>query len=120
MHYSPPFFITQTGLVIQSVKTVFSSISGISERICRLAKIRSSLVANNARRVFLSDSQRGRSQLVLGLSNEVDAAFFGLLWIQSFLKRVTTCELAHCEDAIEYPSVFFCDSMSRYFVEYPK
>jgi hypothetical protein len=54
---------------------IFSPISGISERICRLAKIRSSFVANDAHGVFLSDSQRGRSQLALGLSNEVDAPF---------------------------------------------
>jgi hypothetical protein len=67
--------------VIQFVNTFFSAISGISEKICRIAKIRSSLVVNDVSRSFLSDNQRGRNHLVLGLGGKVDAALFGLLRI---------------------------------------
>jgi hypothetical protein len=37
----------------------------------------------------------------------MDAALFALLRIQSFLKKVANCELVHCQDAREYPSMFF-------------
>jgi hypothetical protein len=66
-----------------------------------------------SREVFLSDNQRGRSHLVLGLGSNVDTALFGLLRIQSALKKVENCELVHF-------SMFFCRSMSRWFAGDPK
>jgi hypothetical protein len=75
------------------VNTFFSAISGISEKICRIAKIGSSLVVNDAYRVLFSDNQRERSHLMLDFSDKVDKALFGLLRIQSFLKKVAECEL---------------------------
>jgi hypothetical protein len=49
------------------------------------------------REVFLSDNQRGRSRLVLGLGYTVDAALLGLLRIHYFLKRVANYELVHSQ-----------------------
>jgi hypothetical protein len=60
-----------------------------------------------ARTVFLSDKQRGRSNLVPDLDNTVNTALFGLFRIQSILKKVANCELVHCQDAREHPSMFF-------------
>jgi hypothetical protein len=65
------------------------------------------------RGVFLSDEQRAISQLVLDLGYKEDAVLFGLLRIQSFLKKIANCKLVHCQDAREYLSMFFCASMSR-------
>jgi hypothetical protein len=70
--------------------------------------------------VFVSDGQEGRSRLVLGLGYQVDAALFGLVPIQYFLKKVANCELVHCQNAREYHSMFFCGSISRYFPGYLK
>jgi hypothetical protein len=72
------------------------------------------------RGVFLSDNQRRRSYLMLGLSYEVDAALFGLLRIQSFREKVANCKLMHCQDARECPSMLFCGSMSISFARYPE
>jgi hypothetical protein len=50
---------------------------------------------------FLSEHQGGRSDLVRGLCHNVDAAHFGILRIQSVLKKVGNCELVHCDDVKE-------------------
>jgi hypothetical protein len=54
-----------------------------------------------SRGVFHSYNQKERSHLVLGLGYNVDAKPFGLLRIQSFLKKVANRNLVHCQDARE-------------------
>jgi hypothetical protein len=66
--YSSSVFITQDSLVIHFVKALFGTIAGISEKFSHIAKNGSSLVVNDARGVFLSDKQRGRSHLALSLA----------------------------------------------------
>jgi hypothetical protein len=106
--------------MIQFVNTFFSTISEISEKFYHIAKIRSLFVVNDIPRSFLLDNQRGRSHLMLSLGYKVDAALFGLLWIQSFRKKVANCKFMHCQDAREYPSMCFCGLMSRCFAGYPE
>jgi hypothetical protein len=50
----------------------------------------------------------------------VDAALFGLSRIPLFVKKVANCELLHCQDAREYPAMFLCGSMSKWFAGYPE
>jgi hypothetical protein len=57
---------------------------------------------------------------VVDLGYTEDAKVFGLLRIQSFLKKAANCELMHCENARESTSMLLCDSTSRYFAGYPE
>jgi hypothetical protein len=96
-----PFFVTQ-GTVMISFRNRFSStISGIFEKICSLAKMRSSLVVNDVPRSFSLRQPKRKSHLVPGLSDNVDKVLCGLVRIRSFLKTVANCKLVHCQDARE-------------------
>jgi hypothetical protein len=80
--------------MIQFMKTIFSTILGMSANICPIAKLRLSLGVNDVSLSFL-DHQRGRNQLVLGSGYKADATLFDILRIQSFLKKTANCELIH-------------------------
>jgi hypothetical protein len=64
----------------------------------------------------MKNSLRANSRLGFKL----DAELFGLLRIQSFVKKAGNCELTHCQKARENPSMCLCGSMSRCFVGYPE
>jgi hypothetical protein len=102
------------------VNLFFKTISGISKKICQIGKIKSSLVVNDVLRSlsFRWPKRKKSFGARSDLSQNVDATFFGLLRIQSFLKKIADCEPVHWQNAKESFSMFFCGSMSRCFVGY--
>jgi hypothetical protein len=100
------------------VDTFFSTISEISENFHVSQRLDRLSSGTMSRGVFLSDNQRRRSCLVLGLGYMVDVALFGLFLIRSILEKIANCELVHCLNARKDTSIFFGDSMSRYFAGY--
>jgi hypothetical protein len=83
--------------------TFFSTISGISEKICRIEKIGSSLAVSDVPRSFSFREPKKKNSLGVrfDLGYKVDAALFWLLPIRCFLKKVLSCDLAHSQDARE-------------------
>jgi hypothetical protein len=66
-----------------------------------VAKMRSSLVVSDLPLSLSFRQPKRKRHLVLSLDYNMDAALFGLLWIQSFLKKVANCDLVRCQDVRE-------------------
>jgi hypothetical protein len=86
--YSPLFFITQAILAIQFGNTCFSTIFGVSEKMCPLAQIRSSLRVNNAPWSFVPDNERRRSPwcevwAIRWIRHYFGVSGLNLFWIKS-------------------------------------
>jgi hypothetical protein len=80
----------------------------MSENIGQIAKIRPSPVVNDVPQSFLFKLPKTNKLIGAGsvLCDQVDAALFGLLRIQSFPKKVGNCALVHCQYAKVYSSRF--------------